>query len=197
MMSRQSQLGLTLIEVLVAILVMAIGLVGMAALQASTLKYQQGTVQRAKLAGLVSDFAERVRSNPTQAPGMVVSSPYLLSQTWETASGKTSFPVTGCADADACTPADYAARDLAEWQQKVRDALPRGSAAVLASGNQGLNVVLMWSDKDNVAVANGAATANASLTCTDDSTGAGSLSCCPDAVAAPDGVRCANFVLIP
>ena len=58
------QTGFTLIEVLVTLLVTAIGLLGLAALQVSTINNGFEAHQRALVTALVDDMAERVRMNP-------------------------------------------------------------------------------------------------------------------------------------
>lgn len=61
------QLGASLLEVMVALLVMSLGLLGMAALQASTAKYRINTQANTAVAQLVSELTERVRVNPDAA----------------------------------------------------------------------------------------------------------------------------------
>ena len=61
---RQAHTGSTLIEVLVAMLVLSIGLLGVAGLAAASLRYSQGGWARASVASGLSDLADRVRTNP-------------------------------------------------------------------------------------------------------------------------------------
>lgn len=63
----QKQKGASLLEVMVAVLVMSLGLLGMAGLQAATAKYRINIQANAVVAQLVSDFSERVRVNPNAA----------------------------------------------------------------------------------------------------------------------------------
>ena len=62
-----SQLGFTLIEVLVTILIVAIGLLGLGALQVNTMNDQFEANQRAYATWLVDDMASRIRANNIQA----------------------------------------------------------------------------------------------------------------------------------
>lgn len=64
---RYGQQGFTLIEVLVTFLLTAIGLLGLAALQMSTINNGFEAHQRALVTALVDDMAERVRMNPVGA----------------------------------------------------------------------------------------------------------------------------------
>ncbi len=210
MSRRSSQQGLSLIEVLVSILVMGLGLVGMAALQANTLKYQRGSVERATVAALVSDFSERVSSNLSQGPGKLAgNSPFIQVQTWSRAIGVHTFaPAVDCdAQPDAsqsnavshdCTAAERAAYDLVTWQGQVRKALPNGAASVARSTDgSGLVVTMMWADKDYLTGHDAGQAKVQAPTCAADTAGAANMSCCPAAVSALAGVHCANFVVVP
>jgi type IV pilus assembly protein PilV len=192
-MMRARQHGVSLIEVLVSILVMALGLVGMASLQTTTLKYQQGSVQRGMLAGLVSDFAERARANLSQTPVLVGDdSPYLTEAnlTWPDLSAEDDLgPAIDCrASSSTCSAAEVAAYDLGVWRQSVRRALPQGSAVIARQG-EAMQVTLMWTDKDRLT--------ESSPTCASNDTSAESVGCCPAGLGAVAGVRCANFVVRP
>ena len=67
MTGKRLQTGFTLIEVLVTFLVTAIGLLGLAALQVTTINNSFEAQQRALVTALVDDMAERVRMNPVSA----------------------------------------------------------------------------------------------------------------------------------
>jgi hypothetical protein len=60
---------------------------------------------------------------------------------------------------------------------------------VVVRQGDAMQVTLMWADKDRVT--------ETSPACTGQDTSAESVSCCPAGVAAPAGVRCANFVVRP
>lgn len=199
------QHGLTLMEVLVSMLVMALGLLGMAALQTSTLKYQLGTAERTNLGFLLSDYAERVRANIGQAPGVVEDSKYLLAYpstssatttatttatTGGAAAPAQSAEVRDCSGSAGCSGAERAAFDMEQWQASVRDKLPQGVAMVTGRASTGLEVTFVWQDKDF---------SQLSTACTSTSTGLDRQACCPSAVsvAGKVGLRCANFTVIP
>ncbi len=200
---RRAQSGVSLIEALVSILVMALGLVGMAALQTYTLKYQQGSVQRGMVSSLMADYIERVRANGGQSMLMLgTGSPYLTGgQTWGDASAEdwSAIPsgTPACGGSTACEPADRATYDLAQWQRSVRQSLPKGSVSMTALNDDAVRVTLMWADKGLVSGSGENQTKVSSKACADGDTGAASLNCCPVDVAAPEGVRCANMVVVP
>lgn len=194
--ARERQAGVTLIEVLVSMLIMALGLVSLAALQTFTVRYQLGSVQRAQLSGLLSDYAERVRSNLPQAPGVLAGdSTYLLDVPWEDQAEKAPPAANKDCLTQACTPGELAQFDMAQWRDAVRRQLPQGSVVVTGSAVTGLNVTFMWSDKEFVAGRDAAA--RTSNLCSANQVGLDQQSCCPADVGAAAGVRCANFTVIP
>jgi type IV pilus assembly protein PilV len=65
--ARARQRGLSMIEVLVAIVIISLGLLGMAGLQAAGLRGSQSAFYRAQAAQFASDMAERMRANLGQA----------------------------------------------------------------------------------------------------------------------------------
>lgn len=199
-MRRQS--GVTLVEVLVSMVIMALGLVSLAALQNYTLRYQLGSVHRAQLSGLLSDYAERVRSNLSQAPGVAPvkpeDAPYAYLKTWE---DQASVPdedlaSVACTGESVCAADALANADKDQWRARVRRELPRGSVWVEGDAVQGMTVTFMWADKENV---DSAAAGNPvqAASCKAGDTGLAQQTCCPANAKVPAGVRCATFSLIP
>ena len=70
--SRAAQRGLTLIEVMVAVLVMSIGLLGMASLQLNALRGNTGAFWRSQATWFAYDMSDRLRSNQ---PGVASGGP--------------------------------------------------------------------------------------------------------------------------
>lgn len=190
---RRRQRGLTLIEVLVSMLVMALGLLGMAALQTTTLRYQLGTAERASLGLLLSDFAERVRIN-VGASATGPSTAYLRTGSdfnWTKISGALTATAPNCdAGTTVCSPDQQAQRDMEQWLAAVRAQLPQGGAIVSGAAGTGLAVTFAWRDKDF---------ADSPAQCGANTTGMARQTCCPAALAVGNtkGVRCANFTVTP
>lgn len=59
----QRQAGFSLIEVMVAALVLSIGLIGLAGLQAVSLRQNQSAFMRSQVSAMVYDLADRMRAN--------------------------------------------------------------------------------------------------------------------------------------
>ena len=187
---RRRQSGVTLIEVLVSILILGLALISLAGLQSYTVKYQLGSANRAVLSMLVSDYAERVRANLEAAPRSSAAgtstSKYLYSVDWATQSSAPAASSTDCATT-VCTDANLLAEwDMAQWRQRVRDELPRGSVQVTGSVTDGMSVTFMWQDNEFGSKA---------LVCAPGQSPVDARQCCP--VELPAGVRCANFLISP
>lgn len=83
--SRSSQRGVGLIEVLVAVLVLAIGLLGIAGLQSSTLKNNQSAFERSQAVTLSYLMLDAMRANVSAAR----TGQYNLSRTCSVSTGST------------------------------------------------------------------------------------------------------------
>lgn len=68
------QHGVSLLEVLIAVLVLGIGLLGVAALQANSVRNTQGAYERTIAVVMVDSIIESIRANPNAAPGAYVLS---------------------------------------------------------------------------------------------------------------------------
>lgn len=132
--------GVTLVEVMVALLVLGIGVMGYAALQLRSVKMAEDTYSRSQAMSIAQDTIERIRAN-------VDALPTYLATDWD---ASLSAPATPCVftasiPAAGCSPADMAANDVFE----VRSA----AAAMLISGNVSVAscspltcVTVAWSD---------------------------------------------------
>jgi type IV pilus assembly protein PilV len=116
----QSARGVTLIEVLIAILIISIGLLGMAGLQAAALKANLGASQRSAATMLASDMADRMRANMAGVnAGNYDISPINAPTQW-----------TSCLQVAGCTLQQMAQNDLWEWNQAIQNTLPSGMGIV-------------------------------------------------------------------
>lgn len=116
------QRGTTLIETMVALLVLSIGLLGIAAMQMSGLFNNRSGYERSQAVMLADEILERIRVNPSAA----------AAGDYNTAVGTGEAAPTGlCLGAAAdCTPAQLAAEDLGLWKQRLDAILAGGDGAV-------------------------------------------------------------------
>lgn len=199
------QTGATLIEALVAILIFAFGMVGIAGLMATSVKYQVGNEARLNVAAAMNDLAERIRSNVTGSKGYpaivngvtTVGTGYQLADTYASQIAATAAtPSPDCSTA-ACTPAQLASYDQTKWRRLLRTTLPGGAGYITGDVSAGFLVSVMWFDKNAV---NTDDSALANLSCTNavaDQNKASARFCCPADAAAPVGVRCYTARVIP
>jgi len=203
--AHEQQQGASLIEVLVAIVVLSIGLLGIAGLQAATTKYKINTWSRSSATQLVSDLSERIRINPDVAgsnftTGVTAASSYTLSTSWAAQATLPTIAKDCGKQSIACTTTERAAYDMAYWQKRVRDLLPQGAANVAGDKRNGFQVTLMWMDTDATDKGRSAdSTLLKPAVCTGSETGMAQQTCCPTAagVANVAGVRCARFSFFP
>ena len=189
------QTGVTLIEVLVSVMLMSLALLGMAALQAHSMALQTSATTRGNVAVLIADISDRMRSNLSESPGYdttMVTPTFAITANWVGQATPPSTPSTNCMTT-ACTAPVRATYDLATWRIKVRNELPRGSALISGGQQTGINVTIMWFDKE---FRSGEALRQ-TLECTAAMTSGATQTCCPAAAGAPAGVRCHNTTLLP
>jgi type IV pilus assembly protein PilV len=123
-MQRLNQAGFNLIEVMIALVVISIGLLGLAILQMTSLQQNQSAYYRSQATLLAYDITDRMRANIDE----VGSGSYFV------VSGATT---AGCinysAGAAGCTQVQMASHDIAEWQAALSVELPEGDGRVCRS----------------------------------------------------------------
>lgn len=126
----KAALGFSLIEVMLAILVIGVAGLGAAALSLSGLRESHTSNYRAIAVELASDFVERLKTNPK-----ALTSDYLPAGLAAT-TPLTGNPGPDCYDPGAgCVPSVQAQNDLREWASAVNDRLPGGTAVFCRSAN--------------------------------------------------------------
>jgi type IV pilus assembly protein PilV len=189
MKTRTNQQGAALIEALVSILIMSLGLLGIAGIQLNAIAYQKSSWSTHRVAEITNDFAERIRSNPAG----VLAGRYVYSDPYSTAKSAT-FTSNNCRTTiNACSGAQIAADDVAGFVTKAQTLLPQGAAQVSGTGTTGYVLTVMYMDKDFV---NTSGVLQSSATCANTTTGLNWRNCCPTSASAPAGVRCRNFTVI-
>ncbi len=142
--------GFTLIEVLIAMVVLAVGLLGLAGLQASSLKNNQSAYNRSQATQLAYDIADRMRANAAPDPASgTPSAPYGFAAKY-----LTTFmaPTAATIQADCntvtttCTPTNIAENDLFEWNAAISQALPTGAVGSIAVVGGVYTVTINWDD---------------------------------------------------
>jgi type IV pilus assembly protein PilV len=110
------QRGVSLIEVLVAVLIFSLGLIGMAGLMLMSMRSNQSAYLRTQVTFLANNMADRMRANPAG----VWQNDYNV-----TAAQLTAAAAKDCTNA-SCSPADLATHDLGMWNAQLNTFLPAG-----------------------------------------------------------------------
>ncbi len=125
--------GFTLVEVLVAVVVLSIGIFGLIGLQTAALKNNQEAYLRSQATVLIYDIADKMRSN--------MGADYTTASAVSHATSCVSY--SGAAT--SCTATQIAERDLYEWDDSVSTILPSGSWGLSVSGGI-TSVTVNWDD---------------------------------------------------
>jgi type IV pilus assembly protein PilV len=117
----QATAGFTLLEVLVALLVLSIGLLGLAALQTVGLKFNQQSYGRTQATLQAYDIIDRIRANKNN--NAIVNSAY-DNVTLGAAPGSVDCSSSTC---DAGQMAEY---DIRTWNNINKSVLPQGKGII-------------------------------------------------------------------
>ncbi len=111
---RRRLLGFSLIEVLIAMVVMAIGMLGIAGMYVHSLQAGRTSQLRTQAVTLASDVADRIRSNPQGGINYI-------------GGGANN----GCDAATLCTPLQQAQYDIWLWGQQATTTMPAGTTVAV------------------------------------------------------------------
>jgi len=115
--TRSTSVGFSLVEVLVALLVLSVGLLGLAGLQMRGLQANQMSYLRSQATQLAYDISDRMRAN---LAGVTAGSYN---------SGAAATDAALCETAE-CTSANMAQYDLKQWNDALAAQLPEGTGVV-------------------------------------------------------------------
>ncbi len=116
--------GFSLVEVLVAMFVVAMGILALAGLLQASTRYSKMSELRSTATLLANDIADRIRANPAGG-GLGAGGYDITDKTFPSAAAPAH---AACTSEAPCDPSDLARVDLADWTARVRATLPRGSA---------------------------------------------------------------------
>lgn len=139
------QRGIALIESLVAMVVVALGILGVIGVQMRTLTDTTTSVRRAQAIRLIEDLGERMKTSPNAAGNIAA---YV--------SAFSDVPaVVSCAA--GCDSAQLAAYDVLVWKKSIASALPLGQASIfvppaesppVAGQGRQLGVMVAWRENE-------------------------------------------------
>ncbi len=129
--NRHRQRGLTLLESMIALLVISIGLLGIAALQITSMKQNSSALNHSQAVWIGYNMADRIRANISQ---------FAAYADIDTNNTYAQDCMTG-----ACNRVQLVTSDAADWATEVQN-LPGGRGIITGNANQ-LVVTVMWDDE--------------------------------------------------
>lgn len=126
--------GFTLLEVLIAIVVLSIGLLGVASLQLIGLKNNQSSLFSSQASVLSYDMIDRMRVNRKEVTSYDTSGSY-----WNYGAN--------CATAKFSPATELYKKDINEWLQTLCKRLPSGQGKITITSSQSrIEVFVQWDD---------------------------------------------------
>lgn len=146
--------GFTLIEVMVTVVILSIGLLGLAGMQLNALKNSHGAQLRNQATVLAYEIGERIRSNRSAAQG----------GGYDIAAGTPPAASQDC-EISNCNASEMAGYDLEQWKTALLAALPAGDGEISRSADL-ITIAVLWDERRNEATGTGCDPDNpADMTC--------------------------------
>ena len=135
-----SKKGFTLLEVMIAMVIFAVGMLGLAGIQALSFESLHSSYSRSQAVLLAYEMADRIKANsPSASPSYVI--------TVDTTAVAGYSGSNMCVDYD-CTISDVVKYDLGEWKAAVIALLPSGKASITNPSALKHTVTIHW-DEDH------------------------------------------------
>jgi type IV pilus assembly protein PilV len=133
-LKKRRQFGFSLVEVLIALVIMSVGMLGIAGLYVQSMQAGRTSMFRHHAVTLAGDVADRIRANP-RAGGAYTA-----------LNGTDNNCVAGTV---VCTPAQMAANDIFIWKDEAVNILPAGDV-IVAFDNTGVppvyTITVTWNE---------------------------------------------------
>ena len=114
-LQRRKVSGFTLIEVLIAMVILSVGMLGIAGLYVHSMQAGRTSILRHNAVTLAGDIADRIRANPRAGPAYALA-------------GANNNCVDGGVD---CTLGQMAANDIFLWDQQAANTMPNGAVNIV------------------------------------------------------------------
>ena len=154
--------GFSLIEALVAFMIISVGMLGIASLQTISMKAGHTAVIRTSAVFNVEDILDRMRANTTQVAAYVVEDAGTgVDGSCNDAVGSSAAPNTVTTTATPCSAAALAADDIFHWKQSLGQNIKGKVEVTVPVAPRVLNTVtvtITWTEREvsgtNIATAN-------------------------------------------
>lgn len=145
-LSRQT--GTSLLEVVVTIVIISIGLLGLAGLQLNSMKFQKSASQRSEAVQSAYDLSERMRANGAGVSvGGVATNFYNYTTAYATTIA--TLPTVPTCAATVCTASEVASIDSALWLRNLGTRLNGGAGYITPNAVGGYDVTVMWRERND------------------------------------------------
>lgn len=134
-----AQAGIGMIEVMVAMVIVAFAMLALIGAQASALRYQNSAHLRATASRFGEDLAERVRANLGGAHEGAYNLPRQAYPALDTLA-------PACFDLGHCTARELASQDIHDWRSRLGRALTGGWGDISGSASRGFTVRVYFRD---------------------------------------------------
>lgn len=125
---RAVQKGFSLLEVLISVLVVSIGMLGIAALQANAIRYSHSAELRSIAVVQAANIADRMIAN---------------SRGVQNGSYNAIVGIPSIVSCNPCTSAQIAQNDTSEWNLANQNLLPNGQGAITRNGDRFI-ITVRW-----------------------------------------------------
>jgi len=137
-LKQRRQTGFSLVEVLITLVIMSVGMLGIAGLYVQSMQAGRTSLFRHHAVTLAGDVADRIRANPTAAAAYTAPA------------GADNNCVLGGVN---CNPAQMAANDILLWRAQAASTLPGGDVTIIF--NNAVNpptyqITVSWSEPGQV-----------------------------------------------
>ena len=137
---QRNQTGFSLVEVLITLVIMSVGMLGIAGLYVQSMQAGRTSMLRHHAVTLAGDVADRIRANPAAAIAYI--DPV----------GANNNCVLGGID---CTPAQMAANDILLWKTQASENLPGGDVTIVFTAANGFTppnyqITVSWTEPGQV-----------------------------------------------
>jgi type IV pilus assembly protein PilV len=143
--NRKNEFGFTLIEILIAVVIMGVGLLITAKMQLVAIQNTQGGYMRSQAANIGYDIIDRMRTNI----------PAVTNGDYDIAAGDGQPAPIDCKGNDAnCSTGQMAQFDHFWWRETIGEFLPNGTGSIVTADNgtfTKVTITLSWLDPYSVA----------------------------------------------
>lgn len=140
--SLRRQGGFSMIEVLIALVVLAFGLLGLALMQTLNLRYTQSAQHRTLAVNLAGELLDTIRANRSQVAAYAMT--------------ESDFDSIDFAGGCATYASASASNNITRWQCEVKESLgPEAYATVDVTNSPRVTVTVFWTEADTDNLADG------------------------------------------